>query len=1119
MIWKKISKGKVLVGLISATALISTTSLAVAINNNINSSTSLSNQDKYLIDSQKNADTNEIKPLVPAQANGQNSFLSTSQGPLVYWNNVITSLDWYGAKRWSIDFSEDGYCKISGKYNDSWKRAWFNWDYDRSRNILWVLGYGDKSNQQRLFSIDATTGKTIKIVDTGSYGTLKFISALSSGNVLMWDGATVSYNAQAKLYQSNTGVVTAITGNSASAMTNIDGNGTANNSKYKWYFTNTIPIKSGYNFAVLMSFSTISTTGDNGAANANYNVYFVLVDDNLNLIASSGKWTEGQLVAQGIQGYRNTSISAQKDYYQLVDGTVATVIYNKIVMINPNDVTAENNVSFSTFTPSESKWILSWSFDTSENLFFKYKDDTKIYKINSNVLKIGSNNSVTAATYYDLSSGNPKMQKYARNFILYNVYGYQGQIMLVNAWYNDYINIYDSNVPNVSTEADNINEYGLVAAITQNLSDPNSGDSKGLLNTAEAFQFSADFSIPEQILKSKLPSEIVKEDLTITNDGFITQNPKFSTPFSKVMDDEKGTLKVTAYIDQIPWFVTNGQMPSDINPTEITKEYSDLNIVSQRISWKDSNTDYDFKNTLPSKVTIDDLKRFDPTTFNINSQTVADGSGNILYPKKEYSVLETNNDTGKIKIQAKYDYMPLGVIGTKDNAKSITVEHEYDIFKNSDDKKFIFTGTTTGSTSNSIDVSNVPQLSSLLESQIFPSTFVSSISSTSNAYLQFVNTDLSSGYPTSKMTFSFVPDDNNGTLKVTATLPADYYSDTKDNTFTQTYTGLNKNANYLLNWVDNPTNIKVNELLPSKITESSVFNSFLSYKGFNPLDMNVQLQPDDENGILNITISLQGEYNDTVKRLNKFTKYGNTWIASHTFKGFLTKEQQNNQYKLVFKNDTDASLNELKKYTSHQINDALKSGGNGLTIGSTKYANLKELVANLLIYSKGVSLPDISSSEVSVNMYFNNGNGTADFVVQYPDSVNNLIFVGTFTGFVLGNDVPTDDVLSFKTQAALSADVKTANNQSPIYNLFDKTVLEAKAWIEKSGNINNLISYMNGQYSSLLASNSYTLKVTTNEIYGTISAILEFDKSKLTNTQSVSTFAFTYSGFKTGIAS
>ena len=1114
MISKKISKGKLLLSVSTAVALATTTSLAIFVNNMNNSSIGISEQSTPLIDYQKNADTNEIKPLVPAQANGQNSFLSTSQGPLVYWNNKITSLDWYGAERWSIDFADGQYNSVS-KFSGSWARAWFNWDYDRTRNILWVLGYGDKSNEQKLFAVDATNGEVKKTIMTGSRGNLRFISALSSGNVLMWDGASTTYNATAKLYDSQTEKVSDITGNSATAMDDISGSGTGNNSLYRWYYTNTIPIKSGYNFVVLMSFSTKSTQGDAGSVNANYNVYFVLVDDNLNLIANSGKWSKGQLVAEGISGYRNTTISVQKDYYQLVDGTVATIIYNKIVMINPNDTSAENNVSFSTFTPSEVKWILSWSFDTSENLFFKYKDDTKIYKVNSSNLKTGKNDSVTASTYYDLSSsGNEKIKKYASNFVLYNVYGYQGQIMLVNAWYNDYIDIYRSDIPDVSTEAANTNEYGLVAAITQNISNPDNGDSKGLLNTADAFQFSADFSIQPQVLNSKLPSEIVMDDLTITNDGFITKNPKYPIPFKKVMDDDKGTLEVTAYIDQIPWFVTNGQMPSDINPTQITKKYDNLNQVSSRISWKDSSTDYDFKNTLPSKVDDTDLKRFDPATFNINSQTIVDGSGNIIYPKKEYKILEKDDTVGTIKIQATYEYMPLGVNGVQENAKTVTVDHQYTIFKNDDDKKFSFTGAADGNTGKSIDVSTVPQLSSLLESEILPSTFVSSIDSTSNGYLQFVNTDLSSGYPTSKMKFSFIPNDDAGTLTITATLPANYYSSSSDNTFTQTYTGLNMNKNYMLSWNDNPKNINISQLLPSEITDSSIFGSFLNYNGFNPLDINIQLQPDDESGTLNVVALLQKEYNEKVKTANGFRKLGNSWMTSHMFKGFLTKDQQNNQYKLVFKNDSDASLNELKKKTTQQVYDALKENGGGLTLGNKQYKNLKELVSGLLISTKGVSLPEISQDDVNVTMYYNNGNGTADFVVQYPDSVNNLVFVGSFTGFVLGNDVVTDDVLSFKTQLALESEVKAAKNNEPLYNLFSKTTLEAKDWLEKSDNINNLISYTTGQYSNLLKSKDYTLTITTNEIYGTISAILEF--TKISNSKSVSIFAFTYSGFKTG---
>ncbi|MBD5446050.1 MAG: hypothetical protein HDR31_01890 [Mycoplasma sp.] len=66
---------------------------------------------------------------------------------------------------------------------------------------------------------------------------------------------------------------------------------------------------------------------------------------------------------------------------------------------------------------------------------------------------------------------------------------------------------------------------------------------KGLLSTANAFQFSADFSILDIVLKLKLPSEIVRGYLEITNDGFITQNSKYTTPFIKIMNDKQGTLQ------------------------------------------------------------------------------------------------------------------------------------------------------------------------------------------------------------------------------------------------------------------------------------------------------------------------------------------------------------------------------------------------------------------------------------------------------------------------------------------------------------------------------------------------------------------------------------------------
>ncbi|MDE5553108.1 MAG: hypothetical protein K2I67_01025, partial [Malacoplasma sp.] len=1051
------------------------------------------------LDTKSQATTNDVKPLIPAQSNGQNSFLSTPQGPLVYWNNKITSLDWFGAERWSIDFSSNEYTpKPSGGYGGSWIRAWFNWDYDRNNDILWVLGYGASNVMQKLWEINATTGELLSTHNVGYTANYKFISALSSGNVLIWSGASTSYNATAKLYQKNTNTITDISGNSANIMSGIPGAGTNGTNTFRWYYTNTIPVKSGWNLVVLLSFATKSTQNDDGAKYANYDVYFVLVDDNLNMVANTGKWAQPVKVMSGLQGYRNTTISAQRDYYQLLDGRVATVIYNNIVIINPNDVGSDNGLSFSVFTPSQN-WILSWSFDTNENLFYKYKNDSKIYKIGASTLSTGSSSSVTPYTYYDLSSANNEsIKKYANNFVLYNVYGYQGQIMLINASYNDYIDITKN--PDITSNT-NPNEYGLAVAITQNPNNENAGDSKGLLNTENAFQFSADFSISDVTLNSKLPSEIVPGDLVITNDGFLTNNTKF-TAFSKVMDDSAGTLTVTAYIDQIPWFVSNGVMPSNINPTRIEKSYTNLNKVATRISWKSISADYDFANTLPTKVDQSDLTRFDPATFNINSQTVADSSGNIIYPKKTYTIESKDDNTGNITIKAKYDYMPLGMPAIENNALSISDTHEYTIFKVNDPKQFIFTGkTTSGTDTKAIDINNVPQLASLLQSDVLPSSFVSTANSSS--YLQFVNTDLSAGYPTSKMSFFFTADNMNGTLTITAKLPDNYYPDSSSNSFSQIYSGLNKSSNYQFNWLNKPTLANMANTLPSEIAESQIFSNFTSYRGFNPLDMSVRLFPDDDNGTLSVQIVLNGNYPENIKTANRFSKVGNLYIATQTFSGFMTNNQKNNQYKLVFKSDSDQSLNNLKKLTTQQIyNSFYQTSGtpSGLELDGKKYSTLKDLIGQLLISSSGISLPQISDSSVTAEMYYNNGNGTADFVVKYPESVNSLIFVGSFTGFVLGNDVPTTDVLSFKTQTALETEVKAANAGTLLYKLFDKNVFEAATWIEN--NLTQFVQFQSGQYQSLINSKSYTINISTNEIYGTVSAIVKF--TGITNNDSVS---------------
>lgn len=107
----------------------------------------------------------------------------------------------------------------SGKYNGSFKRAWFNWDYNRKTNILWVLGYGYNSDQS-IFGIDADTGNFKyefnlgRVGTTGSNSPYKFVTALSSGKVLIYGGATADYNAIGCLYDPTTNTKEIISGNS-----------------------------------------------------------------------------------------------------------------------------------------------------------------------------------------------------------------------------------------------------------------------------------------------------------------------------------------------------------------------------------------------------------------------------------------------------------------------------------------------------------------------------------------------------------------------------------------------------------------------------------------------------------------------------------------------------------------------------------------------------------------------------------------------------------------------------------------------------------------------------------------------------------------------------------------
>ena len=69
-------------------------------------------------------------------------------------------------------------------------------------------------------------------------------------------------------------------------------------------------------------------------------------------------------------------------------------------------------------------------------------------------------------------------------------------------------------------------------------------------------------------------------------------------------------------------------------------------------------------------------------------------------------------------------------------------------------------------------------------------------------------------------------------------------------------------------------------------------------------------------------------------------------------------------------------------------------------------------------------------------MFINNNNRTIDFVVKYPPLVNNLIFLWFFYMFYLENNIPTDDILSFKIQLTSETEVKLAKSNFNLLKLF-----------------------------------------------------------------------------------
>ncbi|BAC44062.1 hypothetical protein D8X55_02510 [Malacoplasma penetrans] len=1119
----KLSKKITLSAITSVLSIATGLSIGLPISNNSLKNSSITNI------SSSNQSTTASK-LAPSEANDQNANLSTSNGPITFLGNKITALDWYGNKLWEKDLSTlipdyNGKVSTDGSAtnydNGPWKRAWFNWDYNRNTDLLWIIGYWSPvTKKQPLLGIKASSGDIQHNYDidyqsyTSSLGATttgtayRFVSALASGKVMIYGGAATAYNGKGLLFNPSDSTLTLLNGNSATESI-FPPNDSEYGTKYRWYFFNLIPIGNNKNFVEVLPFSRDATTGDAGYPNANYNVYFLLVDDNLNLIETTGTWSKLVKVADGMQNYRNTKITPQRDYYTMLDGKVVTVVYNTAIVINATG----NSINYGTYPMSEAKWIKSWAFDSNQNLYFKFKDESTIYKVSGSAWSSLNNNTSSAIapnTYLDLA-GIPQTKDYANNLIIYNVYGYTGQLMMVNSKYNENVDTSNSGI----TEDANPDKLGLALAVTQNANSQNQGDYKGILNGDDSIQKASDFELSQSAIDSKIPSEITRSDINTLNSSFLKNASDFT--ITKI-DDANGTIEIQCNLYQIPWFAS--ELPSNITPRVVTHQYTTTNKINNKISWKtlSETTDYDFLNMKPSKIAVDDVTNLDPFQVSFQSQIITTAQGQQLYPKKTYSVSDPNDTAGTIKVSVKYEYVPMGLSYSTNNVKSYETNFTYTVFKSTDTPAFRFTGQTTSGSSASIDVSNVAELKNLLNASTLPSSFNylnSSTDSTNSAFLQFINTANSKGYPISKMKFTVTADDVAGTLKITATMPASYSPKNSEETFTVTYTNLNKAANYKFNFKTSSSSIgsqNFSTLLPSSITDGDIINNLIEYQGFNSNDFTITKTANDQNGTLLVQISLNSSYASAIGNGNAGFK---NYSATHTFTGFMNEDQYNERFNVEFVDDSSEVLIDLKQMQSSQVYDTLVTKNTSLTVGNTTYNNLKELVEKLLITKLGSLVPTgwKDNASIDVGMYYDNSQGTASFYVNIPKSLmaganSDLNLVANYTGFLKGNAVQTNDNLSFVSDNMLKNYlISKGFVTKEQYEAF--TAASFAEWLKEDNNAIKLITYKTGQYEQLLNDpTKYSINIVANTTQKTVSVYIHFNG--ITDSNSLSEYSVVY---------
>ncbi|MDQ0513585.1 hypothetical protein J2Z62_000023 [Mycoplasmoides fastidiosum] len=441
----------------------------------------------------------------------------------------------------------------------------------------------------------------------------------------------------------------------------------------------------------------------------------------------------------------NNNYGMTKDYYHNpITGETWLPYLDKIFFINPNDSTLGYGAT-STNLPKIKSGVAPWDsgiiyssyLDLRGDLFFNmatwdgatqdWNIDTTIYKLSATTKQITPYVTLT-------TSDNPDILKENQHFKIFAIPTQVGKIMLINK------------------------KTGIAVAIDENPKNLGFGRIIGTLNGDHSFLKSPDFNLNVGA-KFRLPSQLQADNFTANGNGNIVNYNVTD------INDNDGAITVQATINYVPWFASQDNN-ANVKTTQITKTFTNLGTVNDL---QFSELDYQLEKSRIDFINDTVIKNFDLLNLTDN------GFSEQLRSKIKYQVQNVNSTEGTFDVHWSLEnYAP--IIDPNFAPKlSLTKTKTYKAIPTTDTTGYqiglingsaVVNGTLTNVAKTSFN--NLPHANQLLLKNISPSALVKDKRKTLDL---LIDRSKLKGYPLYLMDVTLTPNDQERTLTVQIKIP------------------------------------------------------------------------------------------------------------------------------------------------------------------------------------------------------------------------------------------------------------------------------------------------------------------------------------------------------------